>query len=99
VDAAKRIRKKMGIGDDQMLIVASAGGGNVGAPLLKSVVHAFNRMETENSRLQVFSGPFLDQNEFDGLKKMANENLRVDRFTADFLSCLAAADLSVSVGG
>ena len=99
VDAAKRIRKKMGIGDDQMLIVASAGGGNVGAPLLKSVIHAFNRMETENRRLQVFTGPFLDQNEFDGLKKMVNANLRVDRFTADFLSCLAAADLSVSMGG
>jgi predicted glycosyltransferase len=99
VDAARKIRKKMGIGDDQMLIVASAGGGNVGAPLLKSVIHAFNRMETGNCRLQVFSGPFLDQNEFDGLKKMANENLRVDRFTADFLSCLAAADLSVSMGG
>ena len=99
VDAAKRIRKKMGIGDDRMLIVASAGGGNVGAPLLKSVIHAFNRMETENHRLQVFTGPFLGQNEFDGLKKMANENLRVDRFTADFLSLLAAADLSVSMGG
>jgi len=99
VDAAKMIRKKMGIGDDQMLIVASAGGGNVGAPLLKSVIHAFNRMETENRRLQVFTGPFLDQNEFDGLKKMVNANLRVDRFTADFLSCLAAADLSVSMGG
>ena len=99
VDAAKRIRKKMGIGDEQMLIVASAGGGNVGAPLLKSVIPAFNRMETENCRLQVFTGPFLDSRDFDDIQKIATEKMQVDRFTADFTSYLAAADLSVSMGG
>ncbi len=99
VDAAKRIRNKMGIGDDAILIVASAGGGNVGAPLLKSVIHAFNQLERENCRLQVFTGPFLDSRDFDDLQKMATEKVAVDRFTADFISYLAAADLSVSMGG
>ena len=99
VDAARRIRKKMGIGDDEILIVASAGGGNVGAPLLKSVIHAFNQLERENCRLQVFTGPFLDSQDFDDLQKMAPEKVAVDRFTADFISYLAAADLSVSMGG
>ncbi len=99
VDAAKRIRNKMGIGDDEILIVASAGGGNVGAPLLKSVIHAFNQLERENCRLQVFTGPFLDSQDFDDLQKVATEKVQVDRFTADFTSYLAAADLSVSMGG
>jgi predicted glycosyltransferase len=99
VDAARRIRKKMMIGDDEMVIVASAGGGNVGAPLLKSVIHAFNQLERENCRLQVFTGPFLDSQDFDDLQKMATEKAQVDRFTADFTSYLAAADLSVSMGG
>ena len=99
VDAAKRIRKKMEIGDEEMIIVASAGGGNVGAVLLKSVIHAFNQLERENCRLQVFTGPFLDSRDFDDLQKMATEKVQVDRFTADFTSYLAAADLSVSMGG
>ena len=99
VDATRKIRKKMEIGDDEMVIVASAGGGNVGAVLLKSVIHAFNRLERENCRLQVFTGPFLDSRDFDDLQKMATEKVQVDRFTADFTSYLAAADLSVSMGG
>ena len=99
VDAAKRIRKKLEIGDEEMMIVASAGGGNVGAVLLKSVIHAFNQLERENCRLQVFTGPFLDSRDFDDLQKMATEKVQVDRFTADFTSYLAAADLSVSMGG
>jgi predicted glycosyltransferase len=98
-DAARKIRKKMKIGDDEMVIVASAGGGNVGAVLLKSVIHAFNQLERENCRLQVFTGPFLDSRDFDDLQKMATEKVQVDRFAADFTSYLAAADLSVSMGG
>ena len=35
----------------------------------------------------------------DGLKKMAGKNLQIEQFTPDFLSYLAAADLSVSMGG
>jgi len=98
--AGKRIRKRLNIGDEDILIIASAGSGTVGAPLLKAVVRAFDRLEL-NSRchLKVFTGPFLDQKEFDRLEKSAGSNLRVTRFAADFLSYLAAADLSVSMGG
>jgi uncharacterized protein (TIGR00661 family) len=49
--------------------------------------------------LKVFTGPFLGQNEFDRLKESAGDNVQVTRFTTDFLSYLAAADLSVSMGG
>jgi len=97
--AGQRIRKQMDMDDNETLIVASAGGGNVGAPLLESVIRAFSRLEWGNCRLQIFTGPFLNSQDFDGLKKMAPAKVQVDKFTADFISYLAAADLSVSMGG
>jgi predicted glycosyltransferase len=97
--AGRRIRKRMGMDDGGSLIVASAGGGNVGAPLLAAVLRAFGRLKRGNCRLRVFSGPFMDSQDFDGLREMAPAGARVDRFTADFGAYLAAADLSVSMGG
>ena len=98
--AGRKIRDQLGIADDEILIVASAGGGNVGAPLLQAVMEAFYRLEAKNRcYLEIFSGPFLDQSEFELLKKKAGNNVQVERFTADFVSHLAAADLSVSMGG
>ena len=99
-DAAQKIRRQLQIGTDEFLIVASAGGGNVGAPLLEAVIRAFNQLAVNATcRLKVFTGPFLERRVFDGLKKMAGKNLQIEQFTPDFLSYLAAADLSVSMGG
>ena len=98
--AGKRIRQQLKIDEDEILIIASAGGGNVGAPLLEAVIRAFGRLEVKcRCHLKVFTGPFLAQNEFDRLKNSAGDNVPVTRFTIDFLSYLAAADLSVSMGG
>ena len=98
--AGKRIRQQLKIDEDEILIIASAGGGNVGAPILEAVIRAFGRLEVKSRcHLKVFTGPFLAQNEFDRLKESAGDNVQVTRFTADFLSYLAAADLSVSMGG
>jgi predicted glycosyltransferase len=98
-DSGSSMRQNLGFTDRDQLILASAGGGNVGAPLLTSVIRAFSHLANKNCRLQVFSGPYLSPNEFDRLKELAGENARVDRFTVDFRSWLAAADLSVSMGG
>ena len=99
-DAGKRIRQQLKIGEEEILIIASAGGGNVGAPLLEAVIRAFRRLEAKSAcQLKVFSGPFLARSEFDRLKNSAGGNVQVTRFAADFLSYLAAADLSVSMGG
>jgi predicted glycosyltransferase len=97
--AGQNIRKQLGLDGREAFIVASAGGGHVGAPLLKAVIRAFAHLQRDNCRLQVFSGPFIDPREFDGLKRAASAGVRVDKFTPDFLSYLAAADLSVSMGG
>jgi len=97
--AGERIRTQMGMDDGENLIVASVGGGNVGTPLLAAVIQAFSRLKNGDCRLQVFTGPFLDSRDFDDLRRMAPDGVQVDRFTENFVSFLAAADLSVSMGG
>ncbi len=63
-------------------------------------MRAFGRLEVKSHcHLKVFTGPFLGQSEFDRLRKDVGNNVQVTRFTSDFLSYLAAADLSVSMGG
>jgi predicted glycosyltransferase len=99
-DAAPKIRQDLGISDDELLIISSAGGGNVGGPLLAAAVQAFNQLAVEKTcHLKVFTGPFAERAEFDNLRKMAGRNVQIERFTSDFLSYLAAADLSISMGG
>jgi predicted glycosyltransferase len=49
--------------------------------------------------LQVFTGPFLPNADFERLRRAAGDRASVVRFTPDFLSYLAAADLSVSMAG
>ncbi|MCP4624769.1 MAG: glycosyl transferase [bacterium] len=99
-DAAQKIRRHLRVGDDELLIIASAGGGNVGAPLLAAAVQAFNQLTVEKTcYLNVFSGPFLERADFDDLKNMAGPNVQIEQFTSDFPAYLAAADLSISMGG
>ena len=99
-DARRRLRSELGLAEPDRLIVASAGGGSVGAPLLDAAVGAFRHLKRgRDSRLQVFSGPFLPQEDFERLQRGAGEGVLVERFTPQFLSHLAAADLSVSMAG
>ena len=98
-EARYKIRQQLGLGDREKLIIASAGGGNVGSPLLKSVIRAFGRLKSDHCRLQVFTGPFLNRDDFRALKNEAPAGVVVNRFTPDYISYLAAADLSVSMGG
>ena len=99
-DAAQKKRRRLNIGDDELLIIGSAGGGNVGAPLLAAAVQAFNQLKVEKTcYLKVFTGPFLERADFDNLKKMAGPKVQIEQFTSDFLAYLAAADLSISMGG
>ena len=56
-------------------------------------------MMDKESQLHIFTGPFLDDETFESLKTFSSPKIRVSRFTSDFLSFLAAADLSVSMAG
>ena len=99
-EARIRHRTALEIGDQDRLIVASAGGGKSGAPLLRAVLEAFRRADFgEKAYLFVFTGPYINEADFDDLARNANDRITVSRFSYDFLSFLAAADLSVSMAG
>jgi predicted glycosyltransferase len=99
-NARRRIRRQMNLGPTDRLIIASAGGGNVGAKLLGAVIEAGKRIRiSPRPYLHVFTGPFIHIDDYDRLQRMAADRTVVETFTTDFLSYLAAADLSVSMGG
>jgi predicted glycosyltransferase len=100
-DAGSKLRQELGIAREDLLIVASAGGGTVGNTLLEAVVEAFEFMNIDKPvhHLHVFTGPFLGDDAFERLRRIRNQRVRIFRFTPDFLSYLAGADLSVSMAG
>lgn len=100
-DSRSRIRRQLGIGKEDRMIVASAGGGNVGKPLLESAIGAFGRLKMKApAHLYVYTGPYMAESDLEHLKTLGTgQRVRVSRFTPDFLSFLAAADLSISMGG
>lgn len=101
-DDGANIRKRLELKEGEPLIVASAGGGRVGADLLRAVLAAHARLaESRELRLCVFTGPFMAEGDFSALEGKANSapGAQLSRFTTEFLSYLAAADLSISMAG
>ncbi len=100
VDARRRIRARLGLKAADKLIVASLGGGKVGEQLLTAVIAAYPQMRRPTgTRLLVFTGPFMDPDTYAQLASGSSERVQIKRFASDFISYLAAADLSVSMGG
>jgi len=84
------------------LVVASAGGGNVGHELLKATVQASVILaDTAMHRLAVFTGPYASESQFMKLVELAagHPGISVQRFTREFPAYLDAAALSVSMAG
>ncbi len=98
--SGKKIRETLGISTEEKLIVASAGGGRSGYKLLSSVVDACHLLRDSISvELEVFSGPFMDNNAFTQITAKSGPGINVTRFTKHFLDYLQTADLSVSMAG
>ena len=98
--AGSRIRRELKISSDQKLIVASAGGGRSGYKLLTSVIDACELLRKRLPfRLEVFSGPFMDSEEYKKLSARSTSGFRIRRYTKRFLDYLSAADLSISLAG
>jgi predicted glycosyltransferase len=104
----KYIRENLRLQNKKRLIVASAGGGNVGAPLLRAVVNAYNELPSkENLMLNVYTGPYMEKEDKQYLQSVADSGassgadsgIMVKEFASDFVSLLGAADLSVSMAG
>jgi len=96
----EKLRRELSLEAEEKLIVASAGGGRSGYKPLKSVLEAFDRLGDHLAvRLDIFTGPFMDQEEFKILAALSKPGLNIRRFTSRFLDYLFAADLSVSLAG
>ena len=94
------IRTQLGVRNRDKLVVASSGGGKVGSRLLETVAHAFRLMQKDGSiHLILFTGPLIKDEAFERLQALSIDRMKVFRFTHDFVSYLAAADLSVSMAG
>ncbi|AMD60076.1 glycosyl transferase [Agrobacterium tumefaciens] len=79
-------------------IVVSAGGGAVGAALVRAALEAAPLLDGIKSWCLV-TGPNMPQADFDAILAAAPENISVFRFRKDFASLLAGARLSVSQAG
>jgi predicted glycosyltransferase len=99
-EAGTRRRASLGLGPEETLIVASAGGGRTGYPLLSALIDSCRKLQREKRlRVEVFSGPFMDDACHDKLLAGQGGCIRVRRFTRHLLDYLIAADLSVSMAG
>jgi predicted glycosyltransferase len=89
-----------GMTPEELIIVASAGGGAVGYPLLEAVTRAVHRLpEDWPIQMHIFTGPFMDAADTKKIKQRADYRLHIHRFTDDFPAWLQAADLSISMAG
>ena len=99
-NARQQIRSRLELKDKDLMIIASAGGGSVGKPLLESAISAFRKFRDDlSARLFVYTGPYIEEQDFTDLRSLADQRIKVEKFTSDFLAYLAAADLSISMGG
>ncbi|MEJ5022787.1 glycosyltransferase [Ochrobactrum vermis] len=79
-------------------IVVSAGGGAVGALLIRAALEAAKRL-SQGLSWCIVTGPNLQQTDFDEIAAKAPDNARIFRFLQNFPSLLLGARLSVSQAG
>ncbi|WP_288429280.1 glycosyltransferase [uncultured Agrobacterium sp.] len=79
-------------------VVVSAGGGAVGANLLKAALAAAPDLPELKSWCLI-TGPNMPQADFDAISAQAGDTISVFRFRKDFASLLSGAKLSISQAG
>jgi predicted glycosyltransferase len=98
--AGRQLRRELGIGSDEKLIVVSAGGGRSGYALLSCILDAYQLMaQSDRIRIEMFAGPFREPEEYKVLTAKSVNGIRIRYYTKRFLDYLSAADLSVSLAG
>jgi predicted glycosyltransferase len=98
--AGRMLRRELKLNAGEKLIVASAGGGRSGFPLLTRLLDACDLLDGHLPyRLEIFCGPFMDQDEFEMICERAAPGRHIRRYSKHFLDYLSAADLSVSLAG
>jgi predicted glycosyltransferase len=80
-------------------ILVSAGGGAVGAPLLRAAISARPLTGVADRPWRLITGPNLPEQDFRTLTASAGANVIVERFRGDFQALLRNCRLSVSQAG
>ena len=92
----------VGLSDTAPTIVASAGGGRHGYPLLSAVIVASEQIADRlPHQIYAFAGPFMPEVDFFRLQQAAAQrpNVTLRRYTCLLLDYLKKSDLSISLGG
>ncbi len=88
--------------DGKPIIVASIGGGRIGAELLHCAIQAsVSIQQSLPHHLALVTGPRISDQEWSRLQQLADgmSDVTVMRYTARFLDYLQKADLSISLAG
>jgi predicted glycosyltransferase len=98
---AKRLRLQLGVRPHERLVVATAGGGRDGFPLLQACAHALVKLGSRAPiRGVLLAGPLMPQTKLGNLRRIvAGTDVAVWWQTEDPPSLLAAADLVVGMAG
>jgi predicted glycosyltransferase len=92
------VRQALGLAQER-LVVAHAGGGGDGGPLIESYLRCLDSLPRDVYSL-VVTGPLMDSDERLRLSRLARgDRVRVVDYQEDLLSYVAAADLVVSMAG
>lgn len=84
------------------MILVSVGGGRFGHELLDCVIDTAPILSTLiRHQIQIFTGPFMPYSKLLELQSKAQmcDNIRLERYTPNFLSYMRNADLSISMSG
>ena len=84
------------------MILVSVGGGRFGHELLDCVIDTAPILsKVIRHKIQIYTGPFMPDYKFLELQDKGQicENIRLERYTSNFLSYMKNADLSISMSG
>jgi len=87
---------------EKPLILVSVGGGRFGHELLDCVVKTSTILQKRiPHQFLMFTGPFMPEEKYTQLQAMADgcKNIKIYRYTSNFLKYMEAADLSISMAG
>lgn len=99
---AQPSQTKTVIKSDKPTILVSVGGGRFGHDLLETVIKAAPILKEKiPHQIQIFSGPFIPEEVFLELEKLAEGqgNVNLEKYTSNFLGYMENADLSISMAG
>ena len=94
------VREELGVGENQRLVLATAGGGEDGFALLRTYLESLATLPAAPRSL-VVCGPEMNEPQREALAALAGRTpgVTLQAFSDDMMSLIDAADLAVCMGG